>query len=158
MKTNCTRKVTQIALLFMSLIWFTSCTATKSVISNSANIDKYKYATITNVMDYGGAAALMNLEIEIYDALASTRLNGIGDKQVESLSEMQKEELLLIRFSASQNEDESVVSINFTDYSTGIPIASCIGAFSLGLTKENDMRVATDRALEEMKKSFSKAN
>jgi len=66
-------------------------------------------------MDYGGAAALMNLEIEIYDALASTRLNGIGDKQVESLSEMQKEELLLIRFSASQNEDESVVSINFTD-------------------------------------------
>jgi hypothetical protein len=109
---------------------------------------------MTNVMDYGGSAVLMNLEVEIYDALSTTRLHVIGDRQVETLSNIQKQKLLLVRFSASQNESESVVSINFTDYQTGKPIASCRGAYSLGWSKENDMKVATNRAIEQMKKLF----
>ncbi len=148
------RKITLISSLIISLIWVTACTSTKSVVSSSANLEKYNYATITNVMDYGGAAALMNIEVEIYDALSSTRLQVIGDKQVESLSDIQKQELLLVRFSASQSEEESVVSINFTDYRTGKPIASCRGAYGFGWSKENDMRVAINRALEQMKKLF----
>jgi len=148
------RKVTLIFSLIISLICFTACTTTKSTVSNSANLEKYNYATITNVMDYSGAAALMNIEVEIYDALSSTRLQAIGDRQVDSLSNLQKQQLLLVRFSASQSEDESVVSINFTDYRTGKPIASCRGAYGIGWTKEKDMREAINRALEQMKKLF----
>jgi len=148
------RKTTLIFSLIISLIWFTACTTTKSIVSNSANLEKYNYATITNVMDYSGAAALMNIEVEIYDALSSTRLQVIGDRQVDSLSDLQKQQLLLVRFSASQSEDESVVSINFTDYRTGKPIASCRGAYGIGWTKEKDMIEAINRALEQMKKLF----
>jgi len=131
-----------------------ACTTTKTVVSSSANLEKYNYATITNVMNYSGAAALMNIEIEIYDTLSSTRLQVIGDKQIESLSYSQKQELLLLRFSASQSEDESVLSINFTDYITGKPIVSFRGAHGLGWTKENDMRLAISKAVEQMKKLF----
>ena len=148
------RKITLIFSLIISLIWFTACTTTKSIVSNSANLEIYNYATITNVMDYSGAAALMNIEIEIYDALSTTRLQVIGDRQVDSLPDLQKQQLLLVRFSASQSEDESVVSINFTDYRTGKPIASCRGAYGMGWTKEKDMREAINRALEQIKKLF----
>ncbi|OQX75802.1 MAG: hypothetical protein B6D61_09785 [Bacteroidetes bacterium 4484_249] len=148
------RKITLIYSLFIPFIWITSCTTTKSVVSDSANLEKYNYATITNVMDYSGAAALMNIEVEIYDALSSSRLKVIGDKELESLSDIQKQELLLVRFSASQSDDESVVSINFTDYMTGKPVASCRGAYAFGLTKQNDMKVALNKAIEQMKKLF----
>lgn len=148
------RNITLIFLLIISLTWFTACTTTKSVVSSSANLEKYNYATITNVMDYSGAAGLMNIEVEIYDALSSTRLQVIGDKQVDSLSDIQRQKLLLVRFSASQSEEESVVSINFTDYRTGKPIASCRGAYGLGWTKEKDIREAINRALEQMKILF----
>ena len=148
------RKITLIYSLLIPFIWITSCTTTKSVVSDYANLEKYNYATITNVMDYSGAAALMNIEVEIYDALSSTRLKVIGDKELESLSDIQKQELLLVRFSASQSDEESVVSINFTDYLTGKPVASCRGAYAFGWTKQNDMKVALNRAIEQIKKIF----
>lgn len=96
----------------------------------------------------------MSIEAEIYDVLFSTRLQVIGDKQVESLSDIQKQELLLVRFSTSQSEDESVVSLNFTSYRTGKPLTSCRGTYGLGWSKENDMSVATKKTFEQMKKLF----
>lgn len=144
----------KLAFLFIFLISISACTTTKSVVSSSANLERYNYATITDVMNYGGSAILMGLEVKIYDGLYATRLQVIGDKQLQSLSESQKKELLLVRFSASQSEDESVVSINFVDYTTGVPIASCIGAHSLGWTKKDDMKSAIDKAVGQMKKLF----
>ena len=148
------RKTSLFSLLIILLIWLTACTTSRTVVSNSANLEKYNYATITRIMDYSGAAQLMNIEVEIYDALSSTRLQVIGDKQINSLSDFQKNELLLVRFSALQSEDESVVSINFTDYSTGKPVASCRGAYGLGLSKRNDIKIATKRAIEQMRSLF----
>lgn len=97
---------------------------------------------------------MMDIEVKIYDALASTRLHVIGDKQTTSLSPDQKQQLLLVRFAASQNDSESAVSINFVDYATGVPVASCIGKYGLGLTKNNDMKVALDKAIQQIKYLF----
>jgi hypothetical protein len=63
-------------------------------------------------------------------------------------------ELLLVRYSGSQSDMESVVSINFVDFLSGRPVASCRGAFCLGFSREHDMSVAVDNALSQMKKLF----
>jgi hypothetical protein len=138
----------------MSALCLSACTTNKTVVSNTANLSKYQYATIADVMGYGGSAALMNMEVEIYNALSATRLQVIGDKQVSSLSDVQRQALLIVRFSASQNDDESVVSINFVDYLTGVPVVSCRGAYGMGWTKNDDMRVAISNAVKQMKKLF----
>lgn len=144
----------KLSTLIVFAVGINSCTTSKSFVSDSANLENYNYATITNVMDYGGSATLMNIEVEIYDALTLTRLNVIGDNEINSLTESQKEELLLVRFSASQSDEESVVSINFTDFITGKPIASCRGAYAMGWSRENDLEVAKKRAFEQVKTIF----
>lgn len=141
-------------LLLIVLTCFVSCTTSRSVVSDSANISKYKYASLTDVMNYNGSAALMDIEVKIYDALESTRLEMIGDKRIGDLSLEQKEQLLLVRFSASQNDEESVVSVNFVDYMSGKPIASCRGAYGLGFDRNGDMKGAISRVVEQIKKLF----
>jgi hypothetical protein len=148
------KRISGIFVVFL-VMGFSSCyTTNNAAVANSANLSSYNFATISNVMGYGGSAALMNLEIKIYDALSNTRLTVIGDRQIDSLSDDQKAELLLVRYSGSQSEIESVVSINFVDFLSGRPVASCRGAFGLGFSMEHDMNVAVDNALEQMKKLF----
>jgi hypothetical protein len=146
------KKIAFLLVLFLCI--FTSCTTSRVVVSNSANLARYNYATMTDVMSYGGSAALMDMEVRVYDALSATKLQVIGDGQIGQLSDTQKQQLLIVRFSASQSDEESVVSINFVDYMTGRPVASCRGAFGMGWTKDHDMKVAIDRAIEQMQKLF----
>jgi hypothetical protein len=149
------KKLFSFLFIFSLTICFSACyTTNTTTVANSADVSRYNYATITNVMDYGGSAVLMDLEIKIYDALLITRLQVIGDKEIDSLNDIQKQKLLLVRFAASQSNEESVVSINFVDYLTGRPVASCRGAYGFGWGMEHDMRVAINNALEQMKKLF----
>lgn len=143
-----------IIALMILMVGITSCTTSKSFVSNSANLDKYNYVTITDVMDYGGSASLMNIEVEIYDALNLTRLKVIGDNEINTLTESEKEELLLVRFSVSQSDEESVVTINFTDFKTGRPLASCRGAYSMGWSRHNDLKIAKEKAFEQVETIF----
>ena len=96
----------------------------------------------------------MDIEVKVYDALEATRLETIGDKRINELSFDIKKQLLLVRFSASQNDEESIVSVNFVDYMTGKPIASCRGVFGLGWDKDGDMKGAINRVVEQIKKLF----
>lgn len=143
-----------ILFLIVVVIFLVSCTASRTVVSNSANLEKYKYASLTDVMNYSGSAALMDIEVKVYDALEATRLEMIGDKRINELSFDIKKQLLLVRFSASQNDEESIVSVNFVDYMTGKPIVSCRGAFGLGWDKDGDMKGAINRVVEQIKKLF----
>lgn len=140
-------------LLFLVIV--SACgTINKTTISDSADLSKYSYATITDVEGYGGSPILMDLSVRIYDALSKTRLTVIGDKQIETLSLPQKQELLLVRYTATQNDAESVVSINFVEYLSGRPVASFRGAYGLGFGVEQDMNRAINNAIEQMKKHF----
>ena len=141
-------------LFIIAILCFIGCTTSRTVVSETAILEKYKYATLTDVMGYNGSAALMDIEVKIYDAVESTRLKMIGDKRIEDLSDEQKEQLLLVRFSASRSDEESVVSVNFVDYMTGKPIASCRGAFGLGLDRNGDMEVAISRVAKQIKELF----
>ena len=74
----------------------------------------------------------------------------IGDNRIGELSFEQKEKLLLVRFSATSNDDESVIRVNFVDYMTGKPVASCRGAFGLGVSRQHDMSVAINKVTEQI--------
>lgn len=142
-------------LIGMFCVLFCSCyTTNNTIISQSANIEKYNFATISQVMSYTGAASLMDIEVRLFDVLSLTRLKMIGEKELGSLSKIQTQQLLLIKYSATQSDEESVVSINFIDYVTGRPVASCRGSFGLGISREHDMNVAIDNVLEQVKKLF----
>lgn len=140
--------------LLAFVLCFAACTTGKFVVSDSANLSKYQYASIADVMNYSGSAALMDVEVKVYDALAKTRLKMVGDRVIGDLTPDQKEKLLLVRFAATQGREKSVVSVNFVDYMTGRPIASCQGAWAFGVDDDHDMEGAIERVAEEVKKLF----
>ncbi|MDD6669046.1 MAG: hypothetical protein PUE54_05310 [Bacteroidales bacterium] len=153
---NITMKTAFNLIIFMLCILVASCTTSKTTVSKSVDLSKYHYATITDVMDYTGSASLMDAEVKIYDAFDNTRLQMIGDKAINELSYEQKRQLLLVRFAVSQNEEESVVSVNFVDYLSGRPVASCRGAFNLGLNMQGDFDGALKRVASQIEKTFPK--
>lgn len=144
-------------ILFLTLIVIvTSCTTSKSTISSSANLSKYIYASMTDVMNYHGYAALMDAEVKIYDAIEQSRLTMIGENRISELTRNQKEALLLVRFGVTQNDEESIVTVNFVDYMTGRPIASCRGAFGWGIDRHGDFNGAITRVTDQIIKTFPK--
>jgi len=133
------------SLLFLLILLLVSCTTSKTTISQSADLSKYEYASLTDVMNYQGSAALMDAEVKIYDVIDNSRLKMIGDQVISELTYEQKQKLLLVRFGVTQNDDESIVTVNFVDYLTGRPVASCRGAFGLGMDRQGDFNGAIKR-------------
>ena len=133
------------------MICLISCTTSKYFISDSVDIHKYKFAAIQNIMGYTGSAHLMDMDVRLYDALAASGITMLGEKEIETLTQEQKEVLLYVKYSATQNPDESVVSITFIDYLTLRPVANCRGAYGLGWGVEDDMNHAVNNALEQLK-------
>ena len=140
-------------VIFSSILFVVGC-AGNSTVSRTADINKYQYVVLPNVLSYNGDPELMDLEMQIYDALELTRLTVIGEKEIYSLTEDQKQRLLLARFSARQNSDYSRISVNFTDFVTGRPVASCYGAYALGFDESGDLDGAMVKVSEEINKLF----
>jgi len=143
-------------LFSLLVVLLTSCyTTNQNIISKSADISKYKIAAIHEVMDYTGSPALMDLDVKIFEIMSQAGIEMIGEREIEKLNTDKLNTVLLIKYSASQSDLESVVSISFIDYQTLRPIATCRGAFGMGWTKEHDMRVALKNALEQVKQVFT---
>ncbi len=133
-----------------------ACTTSKSVVSKTADLNKYQYASLTDVMNYQGSANLMDAEVIIFDAIEASRLKMVGDQRINDLTDNQKSQLLLVRFGVTQNDDESVVTVNFVDYMTGRPIASCRGAYAFGLDRNGDFKGALKRVAKQIQETFPK--
>lgn len=136
---------------FSLILFFVGCTTNKYYVSDSVNIHNYKFACIQNIMGYSGSAILFDMDVRLYDAMIDSGITMIGEKEIDSLSDNDKEKLLLVKYSASQNSEESIVSITFIDYKTLRPVANCRGAYSMGFSYEDDMSHAIENALEQMK-------
>lgn len=149
-------KKTKYLLIMMLCIFLASCTTSKTTVSQSVNLANYQYASLTDIMNYQGSAALMDAEVKIYDAIESSRLQMVGDQAINELSYEQKQQLLLVRFGVTQNDEESIVTVNFVDYLTGRPVASCRGAFGLGIDRQADFNGAIKRVASQIKKTFPK--
>ena len=131
-------------LLFLVTL-LSGCTSSKTTVSSNVDLSKYRYATVINNDTYHIPAELMEYEILLYDAVEASRLSLVGDWRVYELTPEQQSELLLVKYGVGRDDFGTVVTVNFIDYVTGRPVASCRGAYSLGIDHAADLRGAIDR-------------
>lgn len=140
-------------LMLVSLI---GCTTSKTTLSNNINLSRYKYASIINNETYHIPAELMEYEIQLFDAVESSRLQLVSDLRIYELSPEQQSQLLLVKYGVQQNKDEAIVTVNFIDYMSGRPVASCRGAYGLGFDRAGDLKGAIKRVTKQISETFNK--
>ena len=143
-------------VFLVSILLLFSCTTSKTVVSQYANLSKYEYASIINNETYHIPAELTEYEIQLFDAVESSRLQLISDRRIYELSPQQQNKLLLVKYGVNQNNDGAIVTVNFIDYMTGRPVASCRGAFGLGLDNAGDLKGAIKRVAKQISETFPK--
>ena len=141
------------AFLFLICIAISSCTTSKSVVSKNTDLSKYEY-TFNDT--YQIPTKLIEYEIQLYDAVESSRLEFISERQINELTPQQQSKLLLVKYGISQKINEVIVTVNFIDYMTGRPVASCRGAFGLGLDYSGDLKGAIKRVAKQIAETFPK--
>lgn len=144
-------------ILFLTLI-ISSCTTSKSTVSQNVDLSRYEYASIINNDTYNIPAELMEYEIQLFDAVENTRLKLVSDARIHSLTRSQQEKLLLVNYGVSVKQEETIVTVNFIDYMTGRPVVSCRGAYSsLGIAgASSDIRGAVKRVAKQISDTFSR--
>ena len=96
----------------------------------------------------------MEYEIQLFDAVESSRLELISDFRIYELTPQQQKKLLIVKYGINQTENESIVTVNFIDYMTGRPVASCRGAFGLGIDYGSDLKGAIKRVAKQIAITF----
>ncbi|WP_289766655.1 hypothetical protein [Bacteroides acidifaciens] len=146
-----------VSFLFFIGIAVSSCTTSKSVVSQNADLSKYEYASIINNDTYHIPAQLMEYEIQLFDAVEGSRLKLVNDMRINELTSAQQSKLLMVKYGVNVSEEETIVTVNFIDYLTGRPIASCRGAYTtLGLSVHADIRGAIKRVAKQIAETFPK--
>ena len=104
----------KVIVTFLLLIGIvaSSCTTSKSVISQKADLSRYEYASIINNDTYHIPAQLMEYEIQLFDAIESSRLKLVNDIRIGELSPNQQSKLLMVKYGVDILEEESVVTVN----------------------------------------------
>lgn len=145
-------------LAFVAAILFAACTTSKSTISHNVNLSIYEYASIINNDTYHIPAELMEYEIQLFDAVENSNLKMINDARIYELSRSQQEKLLLVKYGVKVQPEETIVIVNFIDYSTGRPVVSCRGAYSsLGIAgASHDINGAIKQVAKQISETFSK--
>ena len=143
-------------LLLIGII-ASSCTTSKSVVSQNANLSKYEYASIINNDTYHIPAQLMEHEIQLFDAIEESRLKLINHMRIGELTPTQQSKLLMVKYGVDVSDEQSVVTVNFIDYLTGRPIASCQGTYTtLGFDVDADIRGAIKSVAKQIAETFHK--
>lgn len=144
----------------IAIILLTSCSTSKSTVSKNVNLSRYEYASILNNDTYRIPAELMEYEIQLYDAVEESHLKLVSDFRIYELSPSQQEKLLLVKYGVNVQPEQTVVTVNFIDYSTGRPVASCQGAYSsLGVAGySHDMKGAIKQVSKKIAETFGARN
>ena len=137
-------------------ITIASCTTSKSVVSQN-DLSKYRYASVINNDTYHIPAELMEYEIMLFDAVEASRLQLVSDMRIYELTPEQQSKLLIVKYGVNSRTEETVVTVNFIDFLSGRPVASCRGAYStLGISTSADIKGAIKRAAEQISQTFPK--
>lgn len=132
------------------------CTTSKTTVSSTADLSQYRYACIINNETYNIPAELMEYEMQLYDAVESSRLQLVSDRRIFELTQHQQKDLLLVKYGVRHTGDEAIVTVNFIDYTSDRPIVSCRGAYALGLDRGGDLRGAIKNVVKQISKTFPK--
>lgn len=105
-------KAAAIVLVFISMM-VSSCTTSKSTVSQNVELSKYEYASVINNDTYHIPAELMEYEIQLYDAVEGSRLTLVSDARIYELSPAQRDKLLLVKYGVNVQPEETIVIVNF---------------------------------------------
>jgi len=134
-----------------------SCTVSKSVVSQGANLTKYKYVAVIDNDTYRMPPELVQYQIQLYDAVEQSGLTMINQYRIDDLTQEEQSSLLLAKFGVAIRPEETVVTVNFINFNTDRPLASCQGAYTtLGISPVSDMKGALKRVGEQISKTFNK--
>ena len=141
-----------ITFLFLVGITASSCTTSKSVVSQNVDLSKYEYASIINNDTYHIPAQLMEYEIQLFDAVEGSRLKLINDMRINELTATQQSKLLMVKYGVDVLEEKSIVTVNFIDYLTGRPIASIIRKSKFPQNPKRSVRFSGKRTKRSVQK------
>jgi len=145
-----------ILCIFLSMV-LASCTVSKSVVSQGANLTKYKYVAVIDNDTYRMPPELVQYQIQLYDAVEQSGLTMINQYRIDDLTQEEQSSLLLAKFGVAIRPEETVVTVNFINFNTDRPLASCQGAYTtLGISPVSDMKGALKRVGEQISKTFNK--
>lgn len=148
------KKYTFLFCMFLSMI-LAGCTVSKSVVSQGADLTKYKYVTVIDNDTYGMPPELMQYQIQLYDAVEQSGLKMVSQYRLGDLTEEEQSSLLLAKFGVVVKPEETVVTVNFIDFNTDRPLVSCQGAYTtLGISVDSDIQGALERVGEQVSKTF----
>jgi hypothetical protein len=138
-------------IIAISVILLCTCfTTSKNTISQNADINQYHYATIRKRIEYSRIPKLKDYSISIKDTLTKTRITVIDETEIQ-FNDAHKGKVLLVEYSERRNNMETIVDITFTDYYNKQLIATCKGAMGFGVLKSDDLHIAMEKALKQMK-------
>lgn len=140
-------KLQKYVIVLLGFLVFTSCSTDKTLVSKGSKLDKYEYASIVQARNSFGTVNDIEIEPGIYDAVEATRLQMVGERRIQELSEEQKEKLVLVKYSATSTPNESVLSVSFEDYMTGKVVSSCRSSNRGSWTRQRDV----DRAISKLR-------
>lgn len=148
------KKYTFLFCMFLSMI-LAGCTVSKSVVSQGADLTKYKYVTVIDNDTYRMPPELMQYQIQLYDAVEQSGLKMVSQYRLGDLTEGEQSSLLLAKFGVVVKPEETVVTVNFIDFNTDRPLVSCQGAYTtLGISVDSDIQGALERVGEQVSKTF----
>lgn len=154
------KSLQKIIVAIAAALILSACTTSKSTVSRNVDLSKYKYASIINNDTYHIPAELMEYEIQLFDAVEDSRLELVNDVRIYELTRQQQEQLLLVKYGVNAKPEETVVTVNFIDFLTGRPVASCRGAYStLGVAGASyDIKGAINRVAKQIASTFGTTN
>ena len=142
--------------VFLSML-LASCTVSKSVVSQGADLTKYKYVTVIDNDTYRMPSELVQYQIQLYDAVEKSGLTMVSQYRTHDLTPEEQSTLLIAKFGISARQEETVVTVNFIDFNTDRPLVSCQGAYStLGISANADIKGALKRVGEQISKAFKR--
>lgn len=137
------------------LMILTSCTTSKSVVSQGVNLSKYKYVAVIDDDTYRMPPELVQYQIQLYDAVEQSGLTLINQYRINELTQSEQSVLLLATFGVAVSQEETVITVNFIDFNTDRPLVSCRGAYTtLGISHDADIKGALKRVGEQISKTF----
>lgn len=149
------KKLLKSLLCIVAVLAIAGCASVKSTVSKSADIGKYKYVAIVNNDQRTIPPEQMEYNILIFDAIESSGLQLIGDLASAQLTPEQQQKLMIARYGVPNLNGKDVITITFSDYMSGRPIATFHGQKGLGLTNKAKIEGAIKNVGGQISKAFS---
>ncbi len=151
------KKYLFLSLVVLLLLISGGCTVSKSVISQGADLSKYKYVTIIDNDTYRIPPELMQYQIQLYDAIERSALTVISPYRLGDLTRTEQASLLVATFGVAVSQEQTTVTVNFLDFDTDRPLVSCQGAYTtLGFSSKADIKGALKRVGDQIAEAFKR--